>query len=61
MKKLITLTLVIVTVVTTFAGCKLTECYLCGDNAICQKEELMGSDVFLCNDCIKDLKELVDY
>lgn len=58
MKKLITLTLIIVTVVTTFAGCKLTECHLCGDNAICQKKEVMEEEIFICKDCANELKEL---
>lgn len=61
MKKFIALAMLLVTMVTCFPGCKITECDLCGDEGLCQKDEILDQEVYLCNDCAKDLKELRDF
>lgn len=60
MKKHFTLALIVITLVTTFAGCKLTECDNCDKKAICRKEEITDEAVFLCKDCLEMLVELRD-
>lgn len=44
-----------------FAGCKKTECELCGEKAVCStyKSELLG-DIEICKSCKKELEGAAD-
>lgn len=61
MKKIIVLAVLLITVVMVFAGCKMTECDLCGDKGLCHKGEFMGQDIYLCNDCHNGVNEVKDF
>lgn len=58
-KKIMALVLGLLLVVTLLAGCGAHQCYLCGQTKSCKKAEVLGENVYVCNDCIKDIKDMM--
>lgn len=51
MKKIITIGLVAALAALLLCGCKLGECDMCGDSGMLHKRTILGTDIYVCNDC----------
>lgn len=64
MKKRITKVLVLMSVMVLMAtgltGCGKKECDICGEEARCKTEEVLGEEINICKDCEEDLEDLAD-
>ena len=62
MKRLICVFLLVVMLASLLTACGKFECDLCGEEKSGKKhkEELLGEEVVICNDCYKELEELAD-
>ena len=62
MKRLICVFLLVVMLASLLTACGKFECDLCGEEKSGKKhkEELLGEEIVICNDCYKELEELTD-
>ena len=51
MKKFISIILVSVLMSLLFAGCNYRECDLCGEKGFVNERTLLGTTIYLCDDC----------
>ena len=56
--KLAALTLTVIMMAMSLAGCKKVECDICGEKASCTKYEFLGEEINVCKDCKKDIEAL---
>ncbi len=52
MKKIITLALATIMILSVLTGCAFKECSLCGEKKKCETTKVLGQEVNVCQDCI---------
>lgn len=59
-KKVVLVAAVAAMMTVGFAGCKKTECDYCEEEKKCKTEEVRGEKVSICEDCEKEMEEIVN-
>lgn len=58
--KVLVLTGLLVLMTTGLTGCGKKVCDICGEEARCKTEEVLGEEVNICKDCQEDLEDLAN-
>lgn len=59
-KRFLSYVLILVLCMTAFMGCSAKQkCSICGETKSGKTETLLGEKVFICNDCLKEMKDLL--
>ena len=59
MKKLLTIAMIAVMLLSTTSCAKKVECDLCGEMKKCQERTSMGETIHVCQDCLDEIEQYV--
>lgn len=59
-KKIVAMVLILAVLPSTLVGCKeKVKCDFCGEIARCETTEVWGEELYICDDCLDELNELM--